>query len=237
MTGPVSTPENRHSISHHMVETNTVENAWIRGQARIENWVRDTVITQAVSLFLILWFVVTWFVPLGLDEATLKYWLIATANPSPGWFLASFSHASIKHFLGNLAQLLVFGVIVERQLNTRQYLAFLAITGTTATLVQVVEYNLTGIEGGMIGASGATFAVASFALVTLLTQSEHHPLHSDSPTDLRPGLIFGGIVIVGGQLLNDFTPYLSYSAKASGIAHLTGILLGAGYALYLYRSS
>lgn len=218
-----------------MGETNLTERVWIRGHNRIQRWLRDSAVTQAVILLLALWFFTTWYVPLGIEESTIKYWLIATANPSPGWLLASLSHASLVHFLGNLGQLLMFGAIVERRLTTRQYLGLLAISGTAATLVQVVKYNLTGIEGGMIGASGATFAVVSFAVVSLLTHSDDNPLLVDSLADIRPGLFLAGIVMLGGQLINDFTPYLSLSAKASGVAHLTGIILGAGYAHYLSR--
>lgn len=218
-----------------MGETNLTERVWVQGQDRIQRWLRDSVVTQAVILFLALWFFTTWYVPLGIGEPTIKYWLIATANPSPGWFLASLSHANPAHFLGNLGQLLLFGAIVERRLNTRQYLGLLVISGTAATLVQVAEYNVTGIEGGMIGASGATFAVVSFAVVSLFVHSGDNPLLADSPADIRPGLVLAGIVILGGQLINDFTPYLSLSVKASGVAHLTGIILGAGYAHYLSR--
>jgi len=205
----------------------------VRGQ--VDAWLADTIITRTVFAFLLIWYVIIWYVPLGIDESTASYWFIARANPSPGWILAMLSHVSISHFLANSGQLLLFGSIVERRLNTQQYLTFLFTAGLITTLVQVLEYNINGITGGMVGASGATFSVVTFALVALLKSSNGSPLTATSPTDLRPGLILAALTILIGQLLNDFIPYLSFSQQASGVAHLSGMILGATIALLYTR--
>lgn len=202
----------------------------VRGQ--IDTWLANTIITRTVFAFLLIWYVISWYVPLGIDESTASYWFIAKANPSPGWILAMLSHVSITHLLANTGQLLFFGSIVERRLNTQQYVTLLFTVGLITTLVQVLEYNLNGVTGGMIGASGATFSVVTFALIALLNSSNGSPLTATSSTDLRPGLILAAITILIGQLLNDFTPYLSFSQQASGVAHLSGMILGATVALF-----
>jgi membrane associated rhomboid family serine protease len=204
-------------------------------QDQINTWFADTKITRTVFAFLFIWYVIIWYVPLGFDESTTTYWFIATANPSPGWILAMLSHVSITHFLANAGQLLLFGSIVERRLNTQQYLTFLFTVGLITTLFQVIEYNIKGITGGMVGASGATFSIVTFALIALLEPLNGSPPTVTSPTDHRPGLILAALIILIGQLLNDFTPYLSFSQRASGIAHLSGMILGATVAL-LYTS-
>jgi membrane associated rhomboid family serine protease len=195
----------------------------VRGQINI--WIADTKVTRLVSAWLLVWYLITHYVPLGIDESTTTYLFFATANPSPGWILAMFSHAGIVHLLGNIGLLLLFGIIVERRIETRQYLTFLFTTGLITTLFQVLEYNINGITGGMVGASGATFSVVTFALVALLR----------SPTDTHRDLIIAAIIILIGQLLNDFTSYLSVSQKASGVVHLSGMIIGATFALYHTR--
>ena len=199
----------------------------VRG--RIDTWRADTVVTRTVFAFLLAWYVLSWYVPLGIDGSTATYWFIARATPSPGWILAMFSHVGLTHLLANTGQLLLFGGIVERRLTTQQYLTVLLTAGLSTTFVQVVEYNINGITGGMVGASGATFSVVTFGLVALLKSSNGNPLTTASATDL--GLVFAALTILIGQLLNDFTPYLSFSQQASGVAHLSGMILGATVAL------
>jgi len=198
---------------------------------QIDIWLTDTIVTRTVFAILFIWYIISWYAPLGIDESTATYWFLARANPSPGWILAMFSHVSFDHFLANTGQLFLFGAIVERRLTTKQYLTFLFTTGLLTTLVQVLEYNINGITGGMVGASGATFAVVTFALVTLLKTSNGNLFATTSSTDLRLGLILAALIILTGQLLNDFTTYLSFSQQASGVGHLTGMILGATVAI------
>jgi membrane associated rhomboid family serine protease len=217
-----------------MKEAST-ERAFRRVRDRIDTWRADTVITRTVFAFVLVWNVVSWYVPLGIDESTAAYWFIARANPSPGWILAMLSHVGPTHFFANIGQLLLFGRIVERRLSTRRYLVFLFTAGLTTTLVQVLEYNLNGITGGMVGASGATLSVVTFALVALLKTPDGSPLAATSSTEPRLGLVLAALIVLVGQLLNDFTPYLSFSRRASGVAHLSGMLLGAIVALLSTR--
>lgn len=124
--------------------------------------------------------------------------------------------------------LIMFGATIERQLSTRQYLAFLLTTGILTTLAQVVEYNLNNVTGSMVGASGASFAVTAFTLVTLYrTSPSDYTLKHTSTINFRPGTFLAALTLIVGQLINDWTPYLSIAPKASGIGHLTGMLLGA----------
>ena len=197
-------------------------------QHTLKTWYEDTPTTRRVCYFLILWSFLTWFLPLDVTESTAEYWFIATANPSPGWVLGAFSHVGLEHLLTNIGLLIIFGAIPERRLSTRQFLTFLIAAGLLTTLVQVLEYILNGVTGGMVGASGASYAVVSFTLTTLyLTNTSDSKLNHTSRISFRPGVSAAALIIILGQLINDFTPFLSIAPKASGVGHLTGMILGA----------
>lgn len=199
----------------------------------IKIWWRDTTTTRGVCYFLIAWYLITWYLPLNVTESKVEYWLLATADPSPGWILAAFSHAGLAHLLTNTGLLIMFGATIERQLSSRQYLVFLLATGVFTTLAQVLEYNLNNVTGAIVGASGASFAVTAFTLVTLYrTNPSAYTLEQTSTINYRPGKFLAALVLIVGQLINDWTPYLSIVPKASGVGHLTGILLGALTAIW-----
>jgi membrane associated rhomboid family serine protease len=71
-----------------------------------------------------------------------------------------FVHGGFSHILFNMLALLIFGVHVERQMGSREFLLFYFVTGTLAGIFSFVVYYLTGAYGVILmGASGAIFAV------------------------------------------------------------------------------
>jgi len=64
------------------------------------------------------------------------------------------------HILFNMLALFIFGMHVERQMGSREFLLFYFVTGTLAGIFSFVVYYLTGTYGVILmGASGAIFAV------------------------------------------------------------------------------
>jgi membrane associated rhomboid family serine protease len=55
--------------------------------------------------------------------------------------------------------LFVFGVQVERQMGSREFLLFYFVTGTLAGAFSFLAYDLIGSGAVLVGASGAIFAV------------------------------------------------------------------------------
>lgn len=159
---------------------------------------------------------------LALDPAVfLKPWTLVTGT---------YAHAGPGHLLGNLVPLLLFGFVVERVTTRWRYHAFFLTTGALAGLSEVFFGSvLTLMPRGVIGASGAVFALMGYAvagnefadallsLVGRATDSEW----------VVTAVVGGGATLVAVLL----------SGPGSAlIAHLSGLLLGlsAGRARLLH---
>jgi len=71
-----------------------------------------------------------------------------------------FVHGGFSHILFNMLALFIFGIQVERQMGSREFLLFYFVTGTLAGIFSFVVYYLTGsYRVILMGASGAIFAV------------------------------------------------------------------------------
>jgi membrane associated rhomboid family serine protease len=97
-----------------------------------------------------------------------QQWLIYLLSMIPsqvlhGWVWTfvtyMFVHGGFSHILFNMFALFVFGVQVERQMGTREFLLFYFVTGTLAGVFSFFAYYLTGSNVVLMGASGAIFAV------------------------------------------------------------------------------
>jgi membrane associated rhomboid family serine protease len=110
----------------------------------------------------VLVFVVMYF--LGLRDLTYYLSMIPGLVIQRGWIWTfvtyMFVHGSFSHLLFNMLALLIFGMHVERQMGSREFLLFYFITGTLAGVFSFIVYYLTGsYRVILMGASGAIFAV------------------------------------------------------------------------------
>lgn len=65
----------------------------------------------------------------------------------------------INHILFNMLGLLIFGIPVERQMGSREFLLYYMLTGILAGVFSFFIYLFTGANIALMGASGALFAV------------------------------------------------------------------------------
>ena len=71
-----------------------------------------------------------------------------------------FIHYDFRHILFNMLGLLIFGLHVERQMGSREFLLYYFITGTLAGIFSFAVYYVTrNYFAVLMGASGAIFAV------------------------------------------------------------------------------
>jgi len=110
----------------------------------------------------VLVFVAMYF--LGFRRLTYYLSMIPGLIIQRGWIWTfvtyMFVHGGFSHILFNMLALLIFGMHVERQMGSREFLLFYFVTGTLAGIFSFVVYYLTGAYGVILmGASGAIFAV------------------------------------------------------------------------------
>lgn len=75
-------------------------------------------------------------------------------------FTYMFMHGSWSHLLGNMIGLLFFGLYIERQLGSKEFLLFYSICGVFCGAVSLAVYLFFGFYGVvLVGASGAVYAV------------------------------------------------------------------------------
>jgi len=71
-----------------------------------------------------------------------------------------FIHADFGHVFFNMFGLFIFGVQVERQMGSREFLLYYLLTGALAGVFSFVMYYVTGnLIVFLVGASGALYAV------------------------------------------------------------------------------
>jgi len=71
-----------------------------------------------------------------------------------------FMHGGFTHILFNMFGLFIFGMHVERQMGSREFLLYYFVTGTLAGMFSFAVYYFTGNYWvALMGASGALFAV------------------------------------------------------------------------------
>jgi membrane associated rhomboid family serine protease len=78
------------------------------------------------------------------------------------WSLVTymFMHGDFRHVLVNMIGVFIFGIQVERQMGSREFLLYYLLTGMLAGVFSCVVYYFTGGRWTpLVGASGALFAV------------------------------------------------------------------------------
>lgn len=137
---------------------------------------------------------------------------------SPPWSLVTsvYAHIGPGHLLSNAVVVAVAGSLVAWSTTRLRFHAFFVTTGVVAGLAQVWLGSLLGSSAGVLGASGAAFALVGYVLAA-------NPVSSTVLDRLRlpPRVTVLLVAVVAGTLT------LLFSAPGSAlVAHLTGAVLG-----------
>jgi membrane associated rhomboid family serine protease len=136
-----------------------------------------------------------------------------------------FAHGSIPHILFNMLALFIFGIPVERQMGSREFLLYYMLTGILAGVFSFVLYLFSGSFGVfLLGASGSIFAV-QLAYAILFPNTR---LYIWGILPLR-----APVMVIGFTLVELASQVLGFN---SGVAHLTHLAgFGFGWIYFLLR--
>jgi membrane associated rhomboid family serine protease len=183
-------------------------------------------------------FVVVYAVQFVTDVGGLVGGLFVLSPPiiqNPWTVVTSvYAHASTSHLVSNAVALVLFGWPVARETTRVRFHAFFAVTGAVAGISQILLSNalagtpvlswfvalVPGVDaagtGGVLGASGAVFALLGYLLAS-----------NRLSVGLRAALQLPGwavavlyVVVAGALTLATAQPGVAL------IAHFTGLLLG-----------
>ncbi|MDR2314404.1 MAG: rhomboid family intramembrane serine protease [Spirochaetaceae bacterium] len=135
-----------------------------------------------------------------------------------------FAHAGFSHIFFNMLGLFIFGVQVERQMGSKEFLLYYLVTGGIAGVISFGFYCFTGVNAILLGASGALFAVE-------LAFAAFYP---DSIVYVMGIIPLRAPVMVLGYTALELV--FSVTGMQQGVAHLTHLSgFAVGWVYFLVR--
>jgi membrane associated rhomboid family serine protease len=121
-----------------------------------------------------------------------------------------FVHANLWHLFVNMLGLFFFGVQVEKQLGSSEFLFFYLLTGTLAGVFSLFVYGVSGsMMVALVGASGAVYAV----LLAFATLFPYARIYIFGVIPIRAPILV--LVFTGIELFSQFL------GRRRGVAHMT----------------
>ena len=154
----------------------------------------------------------------GLVGVVAGLFVLSTPVSQNPWTIVTsvYAHSGLGHLVSNSIALVVFGWPVARATTRLRFHTFFVVTGALAGISQVWVGGVLGADVGVLGASGAVFALLGYLLAS-------NPLAEglSSVVQVPPWLV--ALVFLG---LAGAVTLATASPRAALIAHFTGFLLG-----------
>jgi len=140
-----------------------------------------------------------------------------------------FVHIDFMHFFFNMYALLMFGIMLERTLGSREFLLFYFVTGTLGGVVCYLISMLTGnMNIAIIGASGAIYAM--LFLTSVMFPSGRILLFFVIPLKMPVAVLVFIVLEVCSQILGT-------STGIAHLAHLSSMLIAWLYCILRFQVS
>jgi membrane associated rhomboid family serine protease len=187
--------------------------------------------TILLSAFLIAWYVVEIEVvrARGFDAFRTYFVVGALGTPRPAWVLAGVSHLTLAHLLNNVAVLLLYGWFAERHLGSGRFLGLFFVASVATTLVQAAQFALVGADRGVMGASGAILAVATYFSWHYFRHHADERPREGSEAVLAYVVALSGLGFPAVLLASDFLPGFELLRGTAEYGHLAGAVLGVAF--------
>lgn len=169
---------------------------------------------------------------ISISSVPIKMYLsMMPAAVRHGWiwqiFTYMFVHGNFTHLFFNMFGLLMFGLIIEKSIGTREFLLFYFLSGIISGLISYIIYALTGQwVVFLVGASGAIYAL--LFLYAVLFPTSRIMMFFLIPMKAP----FAVLLFMGIELFSQLT------GSSGGVAHLThlaGIFAAWMYCLVRFK--
>jgi membrane associated rhomboid family serine protease len=172
-----------------------------------------------LTLKLLTIFIVVFIFQTVFPEITDYFALDSSAFLVRPWTIITyiFMHADVQHLFYNMVAFVTFGLILERLIGGKRFLITFFASGVIAGLGSLIFYP------SSIGASGAIYGI----LGTLVVLRPKMIVFLLSPLPL--------IVVVLLWMAGDLIGLTSNSGIIGYAAHLSGLIFGLAYGIYLRK--
>ncbi len=134
-----------------------------------------------------------------------------------------FMHGSWTHLIGNMFELLIFGMICEKRTGSSEFLLFYVLCGVACGAVSLALYVLTGVWNMvLVGASGAVYSV--LLLFSVIFPTFRVFIFGIVPVP-APLLV---VICVGLSIFNELS---GRNSEVAHLAHLSGFAVAWAYCL------
>lgn len=176
-----------------------------------------------LTLFMIIFCVFVYALQFGGLITNELAFMPAQAVSKPHTIITSmFMHGSVRHLLLNMVGLLIFGMIVEKQVGMKNWISIYLFSGLVGTLGYTLLAKSMFIPA--LGASGAIFGLMGAAAILKPMQVIYTP-YGPFP------MIFAAVVWGITEIVSSFA--------VTGVAHSAHFfgLIGGGLFVFLYKKN
>lgn len=175
-------------------------------------------------------FFLTQYSRITIRGVSLVYWLsLIPSFVQHGYvwqlFTYMFVHANMSHLFFNMLALVMFGMMLERQLGSKEFLLFYLLSGFLCGVISFLIYQIAGTNVVLLGASGAIYAM--LFLFAVMFPNARILLFYFIPVRAPIAVLIFAAICVANEL---FT-----SSSTANLTHLAGFAVAWLYCLVRYR--
>ena len=172
------------------------------------------------------------------ESLTQSFWLTPASSPWYSYFTTMFVHGGIRHLLGNMVFLFLFGSVVEDFVGRWRFLAFYLVSGVVAAFGHVVStpghFNSILPLGGASGAISA--CMGAFVLLVHKMRVEFRVILWIVIRFFSWGFTVPAWLMMTFWFGSDVVSALNPDAQAGGVAygaHIGGFIFGIIFILIM----
>ena len=169
-----------------------------------------------LSIFIVLIFVIQNLVP----TFTESFLLVSSEVAERPWILVSsmFLHGDLRHLMGNIFGLVIFGLLLEKVIGYKKFLIVFFITGIIAGISALFLYDrVLGVSGALFGVIGALTALRPRMFMYI------------------PGLTYLPMIVAAFIYLLLDLGGLFYPTNTANLSHIGGLISGILIGIFLRK--